>query len=724
MATIPAARSKRLRWMQPLPLVPAGAVVVSEGVSFLEDDECGAVFVWGRASFTWSGSDLASRRLAAVQLVETGAATVRSVAASFSVSETTLWRWRQEYASGGVEALVDEKKGPKRPSVLTEEKVAEIAALRGEGRTFAEIAAAAGVSAKSAHRAWVSRRTPPARATAAEQGQLEPLARPADRSAERHAARTGLLAEAPPVLTEGSHLPFVGSLVVLPALAATGLLDAAEAVYGKGRTVAGRARGAFYGIRSLVLSLVFACLLGEVRAEGMTRLDPVSVGRLIGLDRAPEVRRLRARMAELAGEGRSDLLVTSLARAHVAAHPEAVGLLYVDGHVRAYHGTAEVPKAHVARMRISMPAEVDTWVSDRFGDGLLVWQAPPGASLAGELRRVVAQVRELLGSAGRPTICFDRGGWSPRLFRALCDEGFDILTYKKGPHRLVPRSAFSEHAFVDEAGHEHRYLLADQRVRIPYDSRRHYFSCRQITRLDEASGHQTQVVTTRADPDPGLVAHAMFSRWRQENFFRYMRARFGLDALDSYETEPDDPGRLVANPARKEADRRLAAARGELARAEGEEGRAALEGMSTDAEVLVAFADARTQLDRLEEEARALPARVPVVEARPDAARLSVERKRIHDAVRMATYNAESALARLIGPHYARAEDEARSLLRETYKISGDLEVVGQELHVRIAPLSAARRTRALAALCDQLTATETLYPGTDLVLVFSVREP
>jgi hypothetical protein len=66
----------------------------------------------------------------------------------------------------------------------------------------------------------------------------------------------------------------------------------------------------------------------------------------------------------------------------------------------------------------------------------------------------------------------------------------------------------------------------------------------------------------------------------------------------------------------------------------------------------------------------------------------------------MATYNAESGLARLIAPHYARAEDEARSLLREIYASAGDLEVVDNELHVRITPLSAPRRTRALAGLC------------------------
>jgi hypothetical protein len=474
----------------------------------------------------------------------------------------------------------------------------------------------------------------------------------------------------------------------------------------------------------LLLSICFACLLGEPRAEGMTRLDPVAVGRLLGLDRAPEVRRLRARMAELANEKRSDELVMSLARAHLDARPEAAGLFYLDGHVRAYHGKADISKAHLARMRIAMPGEVDTYVCDCFGDGLLVWQSPPGASLAGELARVAHSIRSLVGDDARPTICFDRGGWSPKAFAELVDAGFEVLTYRKGASRPVPRSLFKGHVFTDEAGHEHHYLLADQRVRIPYNAGRRRFSCRQVTRLEEKTGHETAIVTTRSDPDPGLVAHAMFSRWRQENFFRYGRQRFGLDALDSYETEPDDPNRLVKNPARHDADKKVREARESIERAEAEEGRSATAGYSTGAEVADAFAGARAELKAREDSKAAIPVKLPLGQVRPEAARVDVERKRIHDAVHMATYNAESGLARLITPHYARAEDEARSLLREIYASAGDLEVVGNELHVRIKPLSAPRRTRALAGLCANLTETETLYPGTDLRLVYSVREP
>jgi len=332
------------------------------------------------------------------------------------------------------------------------------------------------------------------------------------------------------------------------------------------------------------------------------------------------------------------------------------------------------------------------------------------------------QLRALVGADARPTICFDRGGWSPKLFKELGLAGFDILTYRKKPASSEPRRAFHPYIHTDAHGHEHHYLLADRRVTISYEGGRRRFTCRQITRLDPETGHQTQVLTTRADEDPAVIAHLMFSRWSQENFFRYMRAHYALDALDSYATEDDDPERSVPNPARKAANRALAAARQSLAGAEATEGRAALGGRRTDTEIAQAFSDAQAEIERLAQAAKAIPARIPLGLARPQAVRMAPERKRIHDAIRMATYNAESALARLLAPHYARADDEARSLLREAFGAPADLEVVDNKLHVRLDPLSAPRRTAAIAGLCQELTATKTIYPGTELTLVYSVK--
>ena len=57
------------------------------------------------------------------------------------------------------------------------------------------------------------------------------------------------------------------------------------------------------------------------------------------------------------------------------------------------------------------------------------------------------------------------------------------------------------------------------------------------------------------------------------------------------------------------------------------------------------------------------------------------------------------------------------------FRASADLQIENMTLHVRINPLSAPRRTRALAELCEELTATATLYPGTNLTLAYSVKE-
>src|SRR5680860_495616 len=431
----------------------------------------------------------ATRRcLAALDSTSCTAAS-RRVAAAFGVCEDTLIIWRAEYRANGTAGLAGRPMGPKGPSKLTDAKRDEIAELRSEGLALLAVAARAGVSTDTVRRALAATPVPaadPVEAVGA--SGLEPLARPADRSAERQAARAAAITEAPPVICEGASLPLAGALLILPALAATGLLDAAASVYTTGRA-------AFYGLRSLVMAVVFAALVGEPRAEGLTRVDPTDAGRLLGLDRAPEVKTMRRRMEALAGLGRADKLIDALARHHLDTHPTAAGIFYVDGHVRAYHGGAEVPKAHVARIRLAMRAEVDTWVCDHNGDGVLVWATPPGASLTGELRAVVTKIRALVGTEARPTICFDRGGWSPKLFAELTLAGFDILTYRKGPAPAEPRSAFVAHTFTDDAGATHDYLLADRNVRIGYDAGKRRFACRQITRLDPTSSHHTQILT-------------------------------------------------------------------------------------------------------------------------------------------------------------------------------------------------------------------------------------
>jgi hypothetical protein len=732
-----------LREMEPpLPLSPPCSVPIAPGVDLVETDEGGAVWLHGMVALCWGADDDAGRRLAAVTLVSTKAATQRQVAEGFGVNETTVWRWRTDRDRAGVAGLVGSPRGPKGAWKLTGELVETIVALDEQGLSGRQIARQVEVSDSSVRKVLAEHRRPSAQPERAEElipqgpvagdtgdiaadgtvetAGLELLARPQPRTADRQAARAGLLAGAKPQICEGGQLPAAGALLALPGLAATGLLEAFETTF-----VDQQDRAAFYDIRALVLTVALSALLGEPRAHGLTRLDPVDLGRLVGYDRAPEVKTLRRRLAQLAGLSRSDVLLETLARRHLDAHPDQGGTFYIDGHVRAYHGNADLPKAHLARMRISMPAEVDTWICDARGDGVLVWTSQPGASLTGELRRATVEIRKLVGEDARPTIIFDRGGWSPKLFAELDAAGFDILTYRKNPPRREPASAFVDHEVVDDRGVTHTYRLADRAVRLAYNAGRNYFSCRQIVRLCD-TGHQTAIIATASEADPGPLAWAMFNRWREENFFRYMRSRFGLDALDTYTVVPDDADRTVPNPAKKDAAQRTKQLKATIASGQATIGRHANNPALADGlvELSATLDEVHEMLTDHQAAAKALPARVPVGDIRPEAARLDGEHKRLVDAIRMATYNTESSLARLLADHYRRAHHEARSLLHEAFATPADIRLIDSQMHVTLNPLSAPHRTRAIARLCQDLTDTQTLYPGTDHRLVYAIKSP
>ena len=141
------------------------------------------------------------------------------------------------------------------------------------------------------------------------------------RDAERALARWGLLGEgAAPVFASGARYPLAGLLLALPAMEGTGMLAAAREVYG-------RLRDRFYGLTATLLTVVFLALAGEPRAEGATRVPPGALGRVLGLDRAPEVKTIRRKMGELAAAGKAAELIMALGRRHAAARPDALGFL-------------------------------------------------------------------------------------------------------------------------------------------------------------------------------------------------------------------------------------------------------------------------------------------------------------------------------------------------------------------------------------------------------------
>jgi transposase len=747
----------------PLP-APSNTVVINARCSLRIEADQRVIVVAGLPVHHYRAEDVVAEAYAMVFLVESGFAQQTDVARAFARSVRSVRRYQRRYARGGMAALGGEagwRRGRRR---ISGKRLRSIEMLKSEGISNRAIAHRLGVSEKAIRKmigaskptdiaqlaftgiATATAGKPPSAKSPgtnadrakpssedchsdligapAEDGEPVPMSLDrdaSDRTFDRQLAYLGLLDDAAPLFREGSSVPGVGVLVALPCLVESGLFRISRKLYGE-------IGPAFYGLRTTLLTLLLMALLRIKRPEHLKERDPAAFGRLLGLDRAPEVKTLRRRLTRLAAHHCAEQLGAELARLRVDQRGHLMGFLYVDGHVRAYHGQRAISsKAYVARRHLAMPASTDYWINDRTGDPLLVITGEVDAALTKALPRLLREVRELVGER-RVTIVFDRGGWSPKLFDTMIKDGFDLLTYRKGRCRRINERRFiRRHAELDGCWVD--YLLHDQPVRFLKGKLR----LRQVTRLCD-DGHQTQVITSRCDLRDIEVAYRMFERWRQENFFKYMREEFLLDALVDYQIEPEDPTRTIPNPERRALDKEIRAARVDLARLEREYGAAAAANAEQRRPTMRGFKiahgrlgkqlrTARTRVAQLFEQRRDLPKRVEIRDLNErTVVKLATERKHLTDIIKMVAYQTESDLLALLQPHYARADHEGRTLLHELFATAGDIHVGDSELHLTLAPLSSPHRTHAAQALCEMLDQTATIFPGSRLRMRFAVN--
>ncbi len=743
----------------PLPApVSSGTLSINARCALRAEGDHRVVVVAGLPVHHYSVKDAVAEAYAMVSLVDAGYATQREVAAAFGCSERTLRRHQERYHDGGMAALATRSGWrPGRRRVPTK-RLRIIEGLKAEGMSNREIARRLGVTEKAIRKevgpsergtqqqclpldttensggtaaamatmtSAAEQLDPPASPDQAVSAEPEPVAMsldsdPANRVWDRLLACFGLLDDAAPVFGNAQAVPGAAVLCALPVLVASGILRMAHRVYGE-------IGPAFYGLRTTLVTLLLMALWRVQRPEALKEYDPQTLGRVLGLDRAPEIKTVRRKLTRLASFHKAEQWGAELARLRVEERGQLLGFLYVDGHVRAYHGQRNIPKAHVARMRLSMPATTDYWVNDQAGDPFFVITAAANAGMVKMLPEVLNEVRKLVGDR-RVTVVFDRGGWSPKLFQKLLEANFDLLTYRKGkPRRIAAQRFVVRRAQID--GGTLEYRLHDQTVRFLKGKLR----LRQVSRLSD-NGHQTQVITSRWDLADIEVAYRMFERWRQENFFKYLREEFLLDALADYQVEPDDPTRTVPNPERRALDKEIRSARAEVAELERAYGAAAVDNPEGRRPTMRGFKiahgqigkqlrAARARLTELFTRRRGIPQRVEVGDLSDGAVvKLATERKHLTNLIKMVAYQTESDLLAFLSPHYARSDEEGRTLLHELFNAAADIDVTDTELRVTICPLSSPHRTLAVQALCETLTETATVFPGSHLTMRFAIH--
>ncbi len=649
---------------------------------------------------------------------------VKGLAGFLDKDPATLWRIRRRYEEEGVGGIRYKYNGS-APHKLTQERLQEVQALLDQGMGLRKCAEAVGVTHGAIQYALrtgrLQRRAPADQAQREAPGPRERNEKDhateggvaVKRTVERVLAAAGKLGEAPPHFERAESVARAGVLLAIPVLVAQGFFDTIQRVYGG-------LKNGFYGLNSVVATLALMALLRIKTPEQISSYAPGEFGRLLGLDRAPEVKTLRRKLLELGARGQSLELVDAFARQWIEDQGEEVaGFLYVDGHVRPYHGRKhELPGTWVPRRRLAMPATTDFWVNDTFGDPWFFVTAEANDGLVSMLDgEILPQVRAYLGPERRFTVVLDRASWSPESFKRWHEEGVDVLTYRKGSYAPWPKGSFT--APVAVPGRKEKLRLAEAPLKLSSG-----LEVREIRCLDR-SGKQVSIVTTRRDLSPRNVASRMFARWRQENFFRYMRHEFALDHLPTYAADPADPDRMVPNPARKAKDQELKRLRAELVGAQAALGKA------------IGANEEKTPVEPLRRHVAALESAIQTAKAErtklpeevllrqlmdeKDIVQLEQERKRITDVIKMAAYRAESELAALLGPSLGiHHQDEARSFLENAFNLPADLipDTEAGTLTVRLYGMANPRSNRALAELCaflNEQPGYQIPFPGTRL---------
>lgn len=739
-----------MRSLQPrLPMMPEDAEMLSAELAVARENGELVFYTASGPVFSGSVSDRLSLRVIAANFVDLGLAPVGRLARAIGVHRATLFRSCRECASGGAAALEDKRRGPSGPHKLKGELLAEAQRLLDAGESIYSVARKIGLSRSAVTYAVSQGRlrrpskgkgggvssgsgeAPDKGEEPCEQDAVQPSSA-TERSAEdagcgmgvgtkrvveRVLASRGKIDEAAPRILPAEAVRFGGAMIALPALLHTGLLEEGAAVYGR------LAQG-FYGLRSLLLLLAFMALLRIRTPEQLTEHAPGELGYLLGLDRVPEVKTVRRKLAEMGERSQGAEFAARLTRRWAADDPAVMGLLYIDGHVRAYHGRKhKVAKTYVPRRRQCMPATTDMWVNDAMGQPWLSVPSPANEGLLTVVDRDILPVAkaECVGHE-RIMVCFDREGWSPALFRRWHADGIDVLTYRKGACEPWPEAEFSL-VEVQRRRDAVPYKLASRRVDLQPG-----FTVTEVRRLCD-NGHQTAIICTRDGLAPATIASQMFARWTQENFFNYGRREYGLDLVASYSVSPADPTRLVSNPEHKELSRRITEVDRELKAVHhqlGEQCVARPHRAPEDpghAELVTRAAALEGDLQALRDKRRSVPKKVPLAQSAShrDIVQLEQERKRITDAIKTAAYRAESVLAEILAGFYARDLDEAHKFLRAVFRSPADVLPApdGRTVTIRIHGQANPRADRALVALCDVLNDAACCFPGTNTVMVF-----
>lgn len=139
------------------------------------------------------------------------------------------------------------------------------------------------------------------------------------------------------------------------------------------------------------------------------------------------------------------------------------------------------------------------------------------------------------------TLVFDREDYDASLFKELWKKHrIAVIAYRKNVRDPWQEKEFKSLG-TKVIERDITMKICERKTRIGE------VGVREVGRLSD-SRHQTSIITTNRLIDTATVAGKMFSRWSQENFFKYALQDFDLDGMAQYGVEEINQELKVVNP--------------------------------------------------------------------------------------------------------------------------------------------------------------------------------
>jgi len=543
-------------------------------------------------------------------------------------------------------------------------------------------------------------------------------------------AAKGKLSKTPIEFLACEGVEFGGVLFLLPSLLATGLLsynNHYEALTG------------YYDLDTIILSLAFMYLIRIKNPEQLKHYSPGELGKLLGLDRVPEAKSFREKISAIALQKQAGQWNRELATKWVAQ--EANIFFYIDGHVQVYSGyLANLGKKHISRLKLCLPGVTEFWINNSEGLPYFVVTGQVNEKmqqiileqiLPELLENVALKVsdRELEADPDLPrfTLVFDREAYSPKFFDQLWKEyRVAILTYRKNVKDKWDKTDFVEHKINLDAN-EVKMELAEKKIKL------NNVELREV-RKKNSDSHQTSIITTNKKITTHTIAIKMFSRWTQENFFKYLRQEYDLDKIVHYAVNEIDDNFEVVNPIYSKLSYQLKKAGEKISRRKAKLYELIHENVKVGSDKTE---DNFKQQSKIKEELQQLEIgkgellnqrkqhryKIKVKEMKKETRynKLDFESKLFQNVIKMICYRAETSFSILLAANYKKKINEMRALTKSLIKTKTDIipDYKNETLSVELYSLSNPRDNKAAVEICQTLNDTQTKFPGTNLRMIY-----